>query len=406
MKVDEKVSKTLEGYIRENIIKKNGIVKNGPIVLEQDDYLPDSIKAEDNKLKNTITELLFKRDRGDNYFYYDGNTLDKEIKSWRERQNIAPTSNNSNDKKNNNNNNGIMEEEERERRNRMEKERENKRKEREEREFRQREKDWEFREFERSKERSKLIEIEKRQQMRAERDLNYDDNDRKKRTREYYRKKREREREREEDLIDIQLEINEQQQEEQYRLLKLQYQQAPIPTVTSNAVTNNNNNNNNNNYYNQQMNNPYKMNSNYNTSPVAGRNMNTTRSPIMTSPTNYYNGNDNIGNTSPLDRSKMGNIAITLGGGNKDKKQTVVIPGFDNEPDNDELYSKKKKKLGALDQHMQEENEKKAKIDKVKNLIETIPTEKDPLFAHPIDWDIIDQVFLILFIFIYLFIIY
>jgi hypothetical protein len=96
-----------------------------------------------------------------------------------------------------------------------------------------------------------------------------------------------------------------------------------------------------------------------------------------------------------LDRSKLSGFAIPITAPPKEKKPVVaVVPGFNAEPEVDELFMKKKRKLVTLDSALHEESDRKAKIEQLKSLIDTIPTTKDELFAYSLNWEVIDQVHL------------
>ena len=82
--------------------------------------------------------------------------------------------------------------------------------------------------------------------------------------------------------------------------------------------------------------------------------------------------------------------------GPKRKKYTV---GDVFNQDDDETAENKKRKLIPLDYDEKKSSEKKAttaeeKRMKIKNLIEGIPTAKEELFQFPLDWSIVDQVYL------------
>ena len=79
------------------------------------------------------------------------------------------------------------------------------------------------------------------------------------------------------------------------------------------------------------------------------------------------------------------------------RKKLTVDSVFNQDDDNNEP---KKRKLIPLDYGEEDQSEpadKKAataeeKRQKIKQLIESIPTAKDELYAFTVDWDIVDQV--------------
>jgi len=114
------------------------------------------------------------------------------------------------------------------------------------------------------------------------------------------------------------------------------------------------------------------------------------RSPLRTSPFSPSSP------TTPTESSlKSGKVSgFMLGGNTLEKKKPVVavVPAFTDEPEVDELYLKKKRKLVTLDTAMHEEvTDKKQKIERIKNVIDTIPTEKELLFQYAVDWDVIEK---------------
>lgn len=97
-------------------------------------------------------------------------------------------------------------------------------------------------------------------------------------------------------------------------------------------------------------------------------------------------------NTTEQSAKKFGfGVKMSINVSNKNKLGGVFNP---NDDDNN-TQEEPKKKLSRLD----DENEKKEppktedKRKMIKNLIEKIPTVKEELFAYPLKWDIVDQVF-------------
>lgn len=254
-----------------------------------------------------------------------------------------------------------------------EKEKEARRRDREEREYRDRERSWEDREISKLKEREKEYFKLKKQAQRLDRDLSYDDNERKKRSKEYYRRKRDREKEREEDEVDRQKEIQEKEMIQQHlekkrRELEALNEPPPPPTLSPERDQQQSDNTSMEDYSMQQ--------STY--TPPSLSYTTITMSPVE----------DNT--MSPVDRSRLSGFALSTT--SKEKKPVVPLAaGFATEGEHDDVYSNKKKKLTTLDAHMQEENERKAKLEQLKNLIDTIPTEKTQLFAIQVNWELIDQ---------------
>ena len=94
--------------------------------------------------------------------------------------------------------------------------------------------------------------------------------------------------------------------------------------------------------------------------------------------------------------------SVTLDGG---KRKKFTIGDVFNQDDDDSMEPKKRK-LVPLDYDEDKTSaatsptEKKAataeeKRQKIKQLIDSIPTGKDELYAFTVDWDIVDQVWLI-----------
>jgi RNA-binding protein 25 len=67
-----------------------------------------------------------------------------------------------------------------------------------------------------------------------------------------------------------------------------------------------------------------------------------------------------------------------------------------NQDDEDGSSGAKKRKLVPLDYDDDKDGKKGATAEekriKIKQLIESIPTAKEELFAYPLDWTIVDQV--------------
>lgn len=76
-----------------------------------------------------------------------------------------------------------------------------------------------------------------------------------------------------------------------------------------------------------------------------------------------------------------------------------------NQDDEDSSSGSKKRKLVPLDYDDDKDGKKGATAEekrlKIKQLIESIPTAKDELFAYSLDWNIVDQVGISTFIRIY-----
>jgi RNA-binding protein 25 len=91
-------------------------------------------------------------------------------------------------------------------------------------------------------------------------------------------------------------------------------------------------------------------------------------------------------------------VTLSAGGGSKRKKLTV---GDVFNQDDDEVTETKKRKLIPLDYDDDKSGSgadsgkptsAEEKRQKIKGLIESIPTAKDELFTFPLDWSIVDQV--------------
>jgi len=290
--------------------------------------VPDTEEA---NTREAIKQLMYKRDKGDDYknFVFDPTKV-RDEKNYRDKEE--------------------NEEErlEKERRKQAEKERERerelRRKEKEERDYRDREKAWETREYNKQKDREREMEKEKREREREPRDILYDDTERKKRSREYEKRKRELEKEKQEDDTDRIKEYEEQEEErireevkrkeEEERLRKQIIPEKDLKDLMS-----------------------------------------------IDSPT---------AEDKELDRTKVGSMVIPQQ--TKEKKAPItVVPGFNAEPEIDELYIKKKRKLVTLDSALHEEVDRKAKLEQFKTIIETIPTTKELIFPYSIQWEIVDE---------------
>jgi len=184
----------------------------------------------------------------------------------------------------------------------------------------------------------------KREREREPRDILYDDTERKKRSREYEKRKRELEKEKQEDDTDRIKEYEEQEEErireevkrkeEEERLRKQIIPEKDLKDLMS-----------------------------------------------IDSPT---------AEDKELDRTKVGSMVIPQQ--TKEKKAPItVVPGFNAEPEIDELYIKKKRKLVTLDSALHEEVDRKAKLEQFKTIIETIPTTKELIFPYSIQWEIVDE---------------
>lgn len=215
---------------------------------------------------------------------------------------------------------------------------------------------------------------------RARRDLiEYDDNERKKRTREYVRRKRERERELQEDEADRAREIQEEEfkrREEQRRLEELERErekelqrQKELELEREKA----------------------KLQS------MMDATMETSLSPAWSPGTED--------NTSDMHRSQSGEfglsspsavtkIQVQLASSTADKKKqkpvVPIVPGFDEEQEENDPQAKRKRKLEVLENTLHTKT-RNAQMELAKSLIEKIPTAKEPLFAYEMDWNTIIQ---------------
>jgi len=317
-KVDEKEQKLLD----EHTAKKPKVKENGA---------PDTPDQDEDRTKNAIAFLMYKRDKGEEYknFVFDPVKYREFEKRQRKEREES-------------------EEElaERERKRQAErdreKEKEQRRKEREERDFREKEKEWESREYAKIKEKEREMERERRERDRDLKDLEFDDAERKKRSREYEKRKREREKERDEDDTD-----RTREQEELDMIKKRE---------------------------------------------LAAKEEQEMRDSIVPEPSPIFVESP-VEDDSSVDKSKLASIAMPfVGAPPKEKKPVLpVVPGFNAEPEIDELYVKKKRKLITLESALHEETDRKAKLEQLKTIIDTIPTTKEHLFSYPISWDVVDQ---------------
>jgi len=363
LKVDDKTQRLLADYTARKA-KALGKTENGA-----------TKDIEEERSREAVRIIILRRDRGEDYrnYEYDPSRVrpdelldDKtgsikgETDKWRER-------NSRDDRKDTKKEREETEEEkaERERRNRAEKERETERerereqrkKEREEREYRDREKEWEGREYIKEKEREKERDRERREKDRELRDSEYDDFERKKRTKEYEKKKREREKEREEDEAERLREYQEEEESKRKEQIKKEGDTKRKTVVQQ-----------------QKMQKAFRI-----------PHLPSVKPPP---PPELFTGSPP--DIEGLDRSKLSSFALPTTT-SKDKPVISVVPGFNAEPEVDELYVKKKRKLVTLESALHEESDRKAKLEQLKNLIETIPTKKEELFGYNIDWQIIDQ---------------
>jgi RNA-binding protein 25 len=388
LKVDEKTQKQLDEY-------KN---KMGGEPL-QGEYL--------ERIKKVIYYLIQKHERGETWRNITKDTISEDLLNKIElpasssnqqnqtSQNGATTANDDDTERSKEHQANKMERD-------KEREREQRRKDREEREYKEREREWELRErdklYERQKDLEREVEREKKGRERVVIDLEYDDTERRRRSRDYLRKKRDREREFEDDEADRLRELQEEEykrreeirreeerlerEREQHRVTKYpnnhhtpppnkpvqtrDLSRTPTQTISTPP--------------------PYEQNQYSSSSPAPDMNTENQFSPSSLNSSQGY-----------LDRSKLSTVAVQFGGlgsTTTDKKKPVpsFVPGFaDLESDIDELYSKKKLKLTTLDTHLHQDNERKAKLDQVKSVIEQIPTSAEELFAFPLKWDIIEK---------------
>lgn len=78
------------------------------------------------------------------------------------------------------------------------------------------------------------------------------------------------------------------------------------------------------------------------------------------------------------------------------KRKKLTVGDVFNQDDEDSSSGSKKRKLVPLDYDDDKDGKKGATAEekrlKIKQLIESIPTAKDELFAYSLDWNIVDQV--------------
>jgi len=378
LKVDEKTQKYLDEYtvrkqtmLRARLQKQNGQHQTSA---EEDVILDEEQFQEDERVRDIIKQLVETRERGEDYRDLDIDTARLQARKRREKekQEEIAESLREIDKQTDAEKVSLVSREiryfrekqaqrdaerpevedeelkriEKEKRNRFERDRERgreqRRKEREDRDFRDRERDWEGREKQRERERDKEREKEKREKEREARDAEFDDS---RKSREYVKFKKEIEREKEEDESD---KLRELQDEEWRRREEIRREE-------------------------ERQEREYKNDHIFNQTSTPSQ-----QTPISSiEPTNLL-----------LDRSKLSGFALST---QVEKKAISVVPGFNAEPEVDELYTKKKRKLVTLESSLHKENDRKTKLDQVKSVIEKIPKEKDELFAYEIDWDTVQQ---------------
>ncbi|PRP77391.1 hypothetical protein PROFUN_14397 [Planoprotostelium fungivorum] len=249
--------------------------------------------------------------------------------------------------------------EEREQKFRQERERAaNRRRDTEEQEYIRREREWEMRERDKQHkediDRERLSDVDKRGRERLSRDLHWDDSDRRTRSRDYVRRQRERQRELDEDETDKLMEVEEEKRREEARKREERRREEERRETVHHA-------------------------------PSSHHTIIHHPSPSHTTP------KDNTSDAGFFDRTKaVGSIAVQLSGANVEKKKAAIFTNDDQE--SDELYEQKKKlKLTRLDTNLHHENERKIKVERVKALLDQIPTEKEQVFAYPIDWETIEK---------------
>lgn len=78
------------------------------------------------------------------------------------------------------------------------------------------------------------------------------------------------------------------------------------------------------------------------------------------------------------------------------KRKKLTVGDVFNQDDEDSSSGAKKRKLVPLDYDDDKDGKKGATAEekrlKIKQLIESIPTAKEELFAYSLDWNIVDQV--------------
>ena len=95
----------------------------------------------------------------------------------------------------------------------------------------------------------------------------------------------------------------------------------------------------------------------------------------------------------------LGATPIVMGGANAKRKKLTLGDVF-NQDDDDELAESKKRKLVPLVYDevkaavvpAKKPSTAEEKRQRIKELIESIPTAKSELFSYPLDWSIVDKV--------------
>ncbi|XP_061173330.1 RNA-binding protein 25-like [Saccostrea echinata] len=150
--------------------------------------------------------------------------------------------------------------------------------------------------------------------------------------------------------------------------------------------------------------------------PQLPPNMKSTLKPIDVSNSVTPMSEDNDSNFPPPDEdsqpvygptkeenAKLGFGGLKLGSSSSptesisNKRKKLTVGDVFNQDDEDSSSGAKKRKLVPLDYDDDKEGKKggataEEKRVKIKQLIESIPTAKDELFAYPLDWNIVDQV--------------
>lgn len=234
-----------------------------------------------------------------------------------------------------------------------EREREARRREKEDKEYRERERAWEDRERTKEREREREAEKQRRQGDRAHRDEDFDDSERAKRRSEWGRMKR-----------DWQLERAEDEAEARREAIAAAQAQALAQTAQAQS--------------------PPGRSAAYN-------------------PTDAYSPPASL-SPAPFDAQPGALGKITF----QKKKAVAPAPGYGEKQEEEEAEDaaalKKKRKLVPLDFNSPEAQitkegklaaiaaqEKQAKMDRVKDLISRIPTEKEALFAYPVDYEVLEE---------------
>jgi len=326
---------------------------------------------EDEVVKDTLRHLLRKREKGEDYRVIDIDPArikkekeqaveSKDLNTEKETVNSVPREakqfkdkSDKMDVEKGQEKRDDDEEHERERKVRLERERElereERRREREEREFREREKEWEARERAREREREKDRQRLKLDRDRDVRDMAYDDSERKKRSREYYRNRKDREKEKIEDEQDKLRDLQEEEykRREQDRLREREQMEQDIQMDRFQPP-------------------PPPMES----------------PPPVTTPTR--DEKEGILDPSMIDK-------LVFSAPSEKKTLVSIVPGFNAEPEVDELYTKKKRKLITLEKSLHVGNNRQVKLEHAKVIIEMIPIDKIKLFEYPMAWDVIEK---------------